>query len=180
MTDNIQNTDVNKQDEGIEQNIPTPEKTETELLQDKIISLEELVIQSKDQMLRKAAEFENYKRRTENDFLSISKYSSESMITQLLPVLDDLYRFLKSHNEKEDQYYKGVEMIYNKFLKLLQEKGLKEMEAIGKPFDVNFHDALLQQASEDFPANTVLEDVEKGYLLFDKVIRHAKVIVSTK
>ncbi|MDA0987144.1 MAG: nucleotide exchange factor GrpE [Bacteroidetes bacterium] len=181
MTDNIQNTDINNQEEN--KKIETPEteiKSEVEILQDKIKSLEELILQSKDQFLRKAAEFENYKRRTENDFLSISKYSIESTITHLIPILDDLTRFLNSHDEKEDPFYLGVEMIYNKFMRLLQEKGLKEMECVGKEFDVNFHDAMLQQPSDDVPPNTILQEVEKGYLLYDKVIRHAKVIVSTK
>lgn len=155
--------------------------TEFDLLSEKVAELEKQIAAGKDQLLRKAAEFENYKRRTEADTLNIAKYASENVITQLLPVLDDLSRSLKSGKEKlsADPFYKGVEMIFTKFMKLLEAQGLKAMETVGKEFNVDYHDALMQMPKADVPAHTILEEVEKGYMLFDKVIRHAKVIVST-
>jgi molecular chaperone GrpE len=74
--------------------------------------------------------------------------------------------------------YKGIELIYAKFLKVLEAQGLKTMDVVGKEFNVDVHDALMQMPRADVPPHTVLEEVEKGYLLFDKVIRHAKVVVS--
>ncbi|MGE5315545.1 MAG: nucleotide exchange factor GrpE [Acidobacteriota bacterium] len=144
--------------------------------------LEAQVAQLKDQLLRKAAEFDNYKRRTENDFLTFTKYASENVIAQLLPVLDDFHRSLKTGKDSigEDPFYKGIEMIAAKFLKVLQAQGLKPIESIGKEFNVDFHDALLQVPRSDVPAHTIVEEVEKGYMLHDKVIRHAKVIVASE
>jgi len=160
----------------------TPQKSETAVLIEKIAELEKQVTQYKDQLLRKAAEFDNYKRRTENDFASLTKYAGESIISHLLPVLDDITRSLKSAKEKgeSDSFVKGIELIYAKFLKVLEAQGLKTMEVVGKPFDVGFHDALMQIPRPDLPPHTVVEEVEKGYLLFDKVIRHAKVVVSAE
>ncbi len=159
----------------------TAPKSEAELLNEKIAELEKQTSQLKDQLLRKAAEFENYKRRTGNDSINLAKFSGENIITQLLPVLDDLSRSLKSGKEKleNDPFYKGVEMIYSKFLKALESQGLTTMETVGKEFNVEFHDAMMQVPKSDVPPHTIIEEVEKGYLLYDKVIRHAKVIVST-
>jgi molecular chaperone GrpE len=156
-------------------------KSEVELLNEKISELEKQAAQLKDQVLRKAAEFDNYKRRTENDFAALAKFAGESIITQLLPVLDDFNRSLKSVKEKteNDSFIKGIELIYAKFLKVLEAQGLKTMDVLGKEFSVDLHDALMQMPRVDVPPHTVLEEVDKGYLLFDKVIRHAKVVVST-
>lgn len=159
---------------------PSQEKSEATLLNEKVAELEKLSTQLKDQLLRKAAEFDNYKRRTENDFASLTKFAAENIITQLVPVLDDFNRSLKSIKEKaeNDSLYKGIELIYAKFLKVLEAQGLKTMDVVGKEFNVDVHDALMQMPRADVPPHTVLEEVEKGYLLFDKVIRHAKVVVS--
>lgn len=167
----------------------TPRKSEADAVNDTVGELEKQTAQLKDQLLRKAAEFENYKRRTEAETMNLARYASENIIGQLLPVLDDLSRFLKSgkgspagsQTEKleNDPMYKGVELIFNKFLKTLESQGLKAMETVGKEFNVDFHDALMQVPRSDVAPHTIVEEVEKGYLLFDKVIRHAKVIVST-
>ncbi|MDE3058281.1 MAG: nucleotide exchange factor GrpE [Bacteroidota bacterium] len=164
-----------------------PQHIQEEAVNQKIGELGQQLAQVKDQFLRKAAEFENYKRRTENDFALFTKFAGENIITQLLPVLDDFNRSLKSWKEtskgssgsENDPHYKGVELIYQKFIKILEAQGLKVMDVVGKEFDVNFHDALLQVLRSDVAPHTVVEEVEPGYTLFDKVIRHAKVIVST-
>ncbi len=163
-----------------EERQPFQEKSEAALLNEKVAELEKQNAQLKDQLLRKAAEFDNYKRRTENDFASLSKFAAENIITQLVPVLDDFNRSLKSIKERaeNDSFYKGIELIYAKLLKVLEAQGLKTMDVVGKEFNVDVHDALMQMPRADVPPHTVLEEVEKGYLLFDKVIRHAKVVVS--
>lgn len=155
---------------------------ETEALAAKCADYEAQVAQLKDQLLRKAAEFDNYKRRTENDLLAFTKYASENVIVQLLPVLDDLHRSLKTGKSAagDDPFYKGIEMVSAKFMKVLQAQGLKPLEVIGKEFSVDFHDALLQMPRSDVAPHTIVEEVEKGYQLHEKVIRHAKVIVASE
>lgn len=136
----------------------------------------------KDQLLRKAAEFENYKRRTDGEYLNLIRNANENLLLALLPVLDDLSRSLKSGKEKPDfdLFYRGIELIETKLIRTLEGEGLKAFDSTGKPFDVAFHDALLMIPREDVPPHTVVEEVERGYMLNDRVLRHAKVIVSTE
>ncbi|RPI06278.1 MAG: nucleotide exchange factor GrpE [Ignavibacteriae bacterium] len=143
--------------------------------------LQKQIDQYKDMLLRKAAEFDNFKRRIENETSNIVKFATEALIDDLLPVLDDFERSLKHSKEVKDPHalFKGVEMIYQKFVKVLEGRGLKTFETVGKEFSVDYHDALMQLPRKDLPPHTVIEEVEKGYMLNDKVIRHAKVVVSS-
>jgi len=148
--------------------------------EEKIKALENEVNQYKELMLRKAAEFENYKRRTENDQLNLLKYAAELLIIKLLPTIDDLERSLSHMSDESDvlKIKEGIQLIYNKFIKVLEEQGVKKFESIGKPFDVEFHEALMQRADDSVPPHVVLDELETGYMYKDRVIRHAKVIVS--
>jgi molecular chaperone GrpE len=155
----------------------TDEKTEIEKMKKEMETY-------KDTLLRKAAEFENYKRRTESEISNYFKYASEHLIKQLIPVYDDFSRSLDSIEKGETKDFetlkKGVELIFNKFEKILKKEGLKEIDVLGKEFDVNLCDALLQVPKEDVKPHTVIDVVEKGYFLKDKVIKHAKVLVSAE
>ncbi|MBK7258094.1 MAG: nucleotide exchange factor GrpE [Ignavibacteriae bacterium] len=136
----------------------------------------------RDQLLRKAAEFENYKRRTEGEFLSLTRTANEGLLLSLLPVLDDLNRSLASGKDPQshEAFFAGVEMIRTKFLKILEKHGVVPFPSTGKPFDVGFHDALMQLPRTDVPTGTVIQEVDPGYVMHDKVLRHAKVIVSAQ
>lgn len=149
-------------------------------LEQKIESLEKQIEEYKDKLLRKAAEFENYKRRSENEQLNLINYSGENLIIKLLPVIDDFERSLQHmENVKDVESIKnGIKLVYDKLLKILEDQGVKKIEAIGKPFDVDFHEALMQKKDDNVPAHTVLDELEKGYIYKDRVIRHTKVIVS--
>lgn len=155
--------------------------SEVDQLRQKVEELQKLADSNKDMFLRKAAEFENYKRRTETEIGSYIRNANEGLIMSLLPILNDFVRSLKAGAEKKDynSFYKGVELIHNKFARVLEMQGLAPFDSVGKPFDVEYHDALLQMPKEDVPPHTVIEEVERGYKLNDKVLKHAKVIVST-
>lgn len=146
----------------------------------KIAELETQVKEWQDKFLRKAAEFENYKRRTENDQFNLITYAAESFITKLLPVIDDFERSLQHIDDDNniDAVKKGIKLVYEKLLKVLDEQGVKKMKVEGEPFNVEYHDALMQRKDDSVPPHTVLDEIETGYLYKDKVIRHAKVIVS--
>lgn len=175
------NEEMNEEQE-INNEVPVERETSnpTENLEDKIKVLEQEIIQYKELALRKAAEFENYKRRTENDQLNLLKYAAESLIIKLLPTIDDLERSLEHMTEETDvqKIKEGVQLIYNKFVKTLDDQGVKKIESIGKPFSVEFHEALMQRADDSVPPHTVIDELETGYMYKDRVIRHAKVIVS--
>jgi molecular chaperone GrpE len=147
--------------------------------------LETSLSQMKDQLLRKAAEFENYKRRVENEYIERIKFANEDLLAELLPVVDDLERSLRmikgrSSAGQDGLFSRGVELIYQKFMKILEAQGLKHYEVVGKPFDAYYHDALMQIPRDDVPPHTIIEEVEKGFMLHDKVLRHAKVIVAAR
>jgi len=155
-----------------------PEATESALQME---DLQKQVNQYKDLLLRKAAEFDNYRRRIESETSNILRYATESLVEDLLPVLDDFERSLKHMKESKenDVLVKGIELIYQKLLKVLEGRGIKPFDTVGKEFNVDYHDALLQIPRSDVPNHTILEEVEKGYTLNDKVLRHAKVVVSS-
>ncbi len=149
-------------------------------LEEKIKELEETNQQLRDQNLRKIAEFENYKRRTEKEFLAHLENANEGLITELLPVIDDFERFLK--HAEEDQasasLREGVELIYKKMINILEKKGLKKMEAVGEEFDAEKHQALMQIDSDTHESGFIVDEHLPGYTLNDKVIRHSQVIVA--
>ena len=136
---------------------------------------------AKDKYLRLFAEFENYKKRTARERIELIGRSTEELMTALLPVMDDFDRAMKSMSETEEMagLLEGVELIHNKFKKTLEQKGLKEMEStIGQPLDVDVHEAITQiPAPSDELKGKVVDEVEKGYTLNDRVIRFAKVVV---
>jgi molecular chaperone GrpE len=156
------------------------EETNETNFEEKITQLEQEVVELKDKLLRKAAEFENYKRRTENDQINLITFAAESFIQKLLPVIDDFERSLGHVEEAQDitAIKQGLKLIYDKLMKVLDEQGVKKIEAIGNPFDVDYHEALMQRPDDSVEPHTVVDEMEKGYTYKDKVIRHAKVVVS--
>ena len=178
--------DQNKMTEPEENKSETIEKNEEsevtalDKAETKIAELEVQVKDWQDKLLRKAAEFENYKRRTENDQFNLINYAAESFIVKLLTVVDDFERSMEHIDDIDNNkaVKAGIKLVYEKFLKLLNEQGVKKMQTKGEPFNVDYHDALMQRKDDSVPPHTVLEEVESGYLYRDKVIRHAKVIVS--
>ena len=135
----------------------------------------------RDRWLRLAAEFDNYKKRRSREFDALVQSASENLIRELLPVLDSVARALDHRAEGEDDsegYKQGVAMIMEQFPKVLERRGLSEIEAAGRPFDPNFHEALMQMSSDQHAEGLVMAVVERGYRLGDRVIRPAKVVVS--
>ncbi len=149
-------------------------------LEAKIVELEKEAKDWQEKLLRKAAEFENYKRRTENDQFNLINYAAESFIVKLLPIVDDFERSMLHIEDLENNksVKDGIKLVHDKLQKLLTEQGVKKMQTKGEPFNVEYHDALMQRKDNSVPPHTVLEEVESGYIYREKVIRHAKVIVS--
>lgn len=156
------------------------EEEENPLLK-KIEDLEKEVAQVKDQLLRKAAEFENYRKRVESEALMRLQFANERLLGSLLPVVDDFERSLKMGKGQKDAevVYNGIGLIYQKLMKILESQGMKPYDSLGKPFNTDFHDALMQLPKKDVAPHTVIDEVEKGYMLNDRVLRHAKVIVAS-
>ncbi len=132
--------------------------------------------ENKDKFLLIAAEFENFKKRTNKDQLRSRELYKESMLAGLLPVLDDIDRGLQHH--KGDETEEALNMTKTKLLAYLENYEIKAFDSVGQEFDPDKHDAMLTRTEEDKDNNTVLEEFEKGYVIGKKVLRHAKVIVN--
>lgn len=134
----------------------------------------------KDKYVRLAADFDNFRRRTAKERLELIQTAGKDVIVDLLDVLDDADRAQKQLETTEDiqQIREGVTLVFNKLRSMLQSKGLKQMETIGKDFDVDLHDAITEvPAPAENLKGKVIDEVAKGYYLKDKIIRHAKVVV---
>lgn len=130
-------------------------------------------------MLRIQAEYENYKRRTDKERIAERKYKAESLATELLPVLDNFERALQTEVTEENQSFKdGVAMVYNQLTQALEAEGVTQIEALHQPFDPNLHHAVMQDSDDQYDENIVLDELQKGYQLKDKVIRPTMVKVN--
>lgn len=144
------------------------------------IEWQEKAAEINDKFLRLYSEFDNFRKRTAREKIEMSKTASEDVISQLLPVLDDFERAIKSTEESTDcsAVKEGMNLIYNKFIGILDKRGLKPIEAIGQGFDTDFHEAITYiPAPSDDMQGKVVDEVEKGYTLGDKVIRYTKVVI---
>ena len=150
---------------------PAEEKTPLE-------KAEEELAQMKDQYLRARAEFENYRKRTIKEKAELILNGGEKTITAILPVLDDFERALSDNTDDAKAIKEGMELIFHKFVKTLETLGVKKIETENKPFDVDYHEAIaMVPGMGDDKKGMVIDCVQTGYTLNDKVIRHAKVAV---
>ena len=141
------------------------------------LTKEEKFAELNDKHLRLFAEFENFKKRTAKERMDLYKTAGESVLTALLPVLDDFERSIKANKKQKDE---GVVLIYNKLKSILETKGLKAMEdPIGQELNTDYHEAITNiPAPSDDMKGKIIDVVEKGYFLNEKVIRYAKVVVA--
>ena len=190
MSENFQseNDQEKKVLNSAEQNSETaqPDKEENnqeaqeETAETKLVKSEAEVADLKDRLLRQMAEFDNYRKRTMKEKAEIILNGSAGVVTDILPVIDDLERAIANSAKSEDYnaLKEGVELIYNKLMHILEQKGLQKISPKNEPFDTDFHEAIamIPAPSEDLKGK-VLDCAIDGYKLNDKVLRHAKVAV---
>lgn len=160
-----------------EQEQPVQEEPTTE---EQLEKAKEEIAELNDRLLRKIAEFDNYRKRTLKEKTELILNGGEKIITAILPVLDDMERALKNMQDAEDvkALAEGVELIFKKFLDILEKQGVKPIEATGADFDVDLHEAIAQlPAPEESLKGKVLDCTKTGYTLNEKVIRHSQVVV---
>ena len=150
-------------------------------LEEKLESKEQEAKEAYDRFLRVSAEFENYKKRSAREMSDFKKFANESLLKEMLPIVDSLELALGSLNENavsESGLREGVELTLKEILKTLEKFGVKPIESLGKVFDPNYHQAVMQEASQDHPGQTVLKELQKGYLIHERLLRPAMVVVS--
>ncbi|MBU1045385.1 MAG: nucleotide exchange factor GrpE [Candidatus Omnitrophica bacterium] len=172
----VANDQEKNNDENAEEQIISIPKSEY----DQLLLSRDNAAKALEKMLRIQADFENSRKRLERDKIDFIKYANDQIISQLIPFVDDFKRAFASADQTKDfnVLHKGVEMILKHLLDLLKEKGVVEIESVGKMFDPAFHEAMLQVETDEHPENTVVEEFQKGYLLNDRVLRVAKVKVA--
>jgi molecular chaperone GrpE len=150
------------------------------LAQEKIQELEAKLEEAENRILRLQADFENFRRRTRLDREAAEKYRAQSLVTDILPVLDNFERALKveANDEKSKSILQGMEMIYRQLLDALKKEGVEAIECVGMQFDPHLHHAVMQVEDSEFESNIVVEELQKGYKLKDRVIRPSMVKVS--
>ena len=175
VEETVENTEATETKEEV-----VEEKTAEELLQEKVDKLEEELKQSEDKYLRLYAEFENFKRRKNQEIETNNIYKSQKVITEILPSLDNLERALQvdSDNEEVKALRKGVEMVYEGMLNVLKTEGVEVVETENVQFDPNIHHAVMQGEESDMESGVILDTFQKGYKLKDRVIRPAMVKVN--
>jgi molecular chaperone GrpE len=151
---------------------------ELDLLTDQLAQAESRAAEYLEGWQRAQAEFANYKRRLERDNAAFREIARGDVIKRFLPVVDDLERALASRPAGADAWAGGIELVYRKLLGILESEGLQRIDAEGKTFDPNLHEAITQEHNEDFESGQVIEVVQQGYILGDRVIRHALVRVA--
>ena len=166
--------------EECEQQEENVELTAEEKLQQELAQANEKIATLEDKYLRQAAEFDNYRKRTVKEKAELIKNGGERAIESILPVLDDFERAMSNmaKNESAAEIMTGIELIYNKFIGILKQNGLEKIETEGADFNTDFHEAIAMIPTPDESLKgKVLDCVQTGYTLNDKVIRHAKVAV---
>ncbi len=175
-------TDVTLDEEMIKESEPETEKDVSQTENDQQRN-EELLKENadlKDQLLRFAAEFDNFRKRVERENRYLVDNTVADIIARLLPVLDDLERSIQATEARDDEnpLLAGVKLVHKNFVKILADMGLEPMDSVGQEFDPDKHDAMMQMKVEGMEPHLVVDEHVRGYLFKDKVIRHAKVIVS--
>jgi molecular chaperone GrpE len=166
---------------SVKEKVKSDKKTKKKSKDKELIAeLENKLKESDDKYIRLSAEFDNYRKRTLKERMELTKWAGESVILNILPVIDDFDRAIQSmadeHNENAIK--DGIELIYNKFHDFLKQNGISEIDAKGKEFDTDIHEAITKiPAPEDGLKGKVVDVVQKGYSLNEKVIRFAKVVI---
>jgi molecular chaperone GrpE len=135
-----------------------------------------------DRLLRVSAEFENYKKRSAREMAEFKKYANQSLLRELLPIIDNLDLAIKAAAEAADStdacLLDGVELTRKEILKVFENFHVEPIDSLGKPFDPNFHEAVMREESDEHPENTVVNELQKGYLMHDRLLRPSMVVVA--
>jgi molecular chaperone GrpE len=147
-------------------------------LRERLVETEKVVEIKEERLIRLAAEFENYKKRTRREWDLLKNQANADLLTEILGILDDLDRAFEHSGDSIEHFRDGIALIHSSLLDLLRLNGLKEIEALGEAFDPQYHEAVAEMHSDEVESGFVAEVVLKGYMLNDQVLRPARVVVS--
>ncbi|MCM3442065.1 nucleotide exchange factor GrpE [Metabacillus halosaccharovorans] len=174
-TEEVEVEVVDAEDVTVEEAEETADETTAQ-----IAELQAKLDETENKMLRNQADFDNFRRRTRLDQEAAQKYRAQSIVSDILPALDNFERALQieANNEQTKSLLQGMNMVYNQLVQALQNEGVETIKSVGEPFDPHLHQAVMQVEDDNFESNTVVEELQKGYKLKDRVIRPAMVKVN--
>ena len=180
MAEDVKKEEVVEETESVDETTEVEEKSKEELLEEQVVKLQEEVTTWKTDYYKVFADMENLKRRLEKEHQNSLKFMMQSFIEELLPVLDNFERSLNVQNPSEEvqTFLKGYQMIFDQLMSILEKNGVEVIEAQGKEFDPNLHQAVMTAQDENYESNIVVEELQKGYKLKDRVIRASLVKVN--
>jgi molecular chaperone GrpE len=146
----------------------------------KIVELQAKLDETENKMLRAQADFDNFRRRSRLDLEAAQKYRAQSLVSEIIPALDNFERALQieADNDQTKSLLQGMNMVYNQLVQALQNEGVEPFNSVGEQFDPHLHQAVMQVENENYESNTVVEELQKGYKLKDRIIRPAMVKVN--
>jgi molecular chaperone GrpE len=160
------------------------EERNKESLREQLKAAEAKAEENYDRLMRVTADFENYKKRMDREMNDFRKFANESLVKEILPIVDNLERALAAQDENDqggtEGLRQGVEMTLKGLLDTLKKFGVVAVDAVEKPFDPKFHQAVSQEETDKYPENTVCHELQKGYMLHDRLLRPAMVVVSKR
>jgi molecular chaperone GrpE len=174
---------VQEKEETVEDQVEeTTEETTVDEETDRVTELEKELDEIKNRLVRTQADYDNFRRRTRDEKEAAAKYRAQGIVEGLLPVIDNFERALKidTAENQSDSLLQGMKMVYNQLIEALKNEGVKEIESDEAEFDPHLHQAVMQVQEDDYEDNTVVEVLQKGYKLKDRVIRPAMVKVNSK
>jgi molecular chaperone GrpE len=175
--------DQNPEHNGLKKEETTQTVDPLKEMEEKVEFFKKEATEKHDQLLRVAAEFDNYKKRTAREMDDFRKFANERFVKAMLPVVDSLDLAIKSSSNDQQtnsSVVEGVTLTLNEIYKVFEQFGVKPFESLGKTFDPVFHQAMMQEETDLYPENTVSRELQKGYMIHDRLLRPAMVVVSKK
>lgn len=175
---NVENLEIEHEHNNNELNDEVQEEENATITKEEHKDIEKELEEANTRFLRLQADFVNFKKRSEREKAATINYALEGFVCTLLPILDNFKIAMESEVNKENGFYDGINLIYKQLIDTLEENDVIEMEALGEEFDPNFHHAIFMEKSDEYEAGIVIEVLQTGYLLKEKVIRPAMVKVA--
>ena len=175
----VENTEV-KEENTTEETVETVEENKEPTMEEKLEEAQKQAKDNLDKYIRQLAEFENFRKRSNSEKTAMYSNGVRDTVEKLLPVIDNFERGLEavSEEEKDSAFVKGIEQIYKQFVAVMEDVGVTPMDAQGKEFDANLHNAVMHVEDDEFGENIVAEELQKGYMYKENVLRHSMVKVA--
>jgi len=177
----VENTKIEPESTPPDEKIINSEDDPLKELQAKLEAKEKEAEDTYDRLLRISAEFDNYKKRSSREMVEYRKFANQSLIKEMLSVIDNLELAMNStnvHKAIDKDLLQGLEMTYKEILKVFEKFNVKPIDACGQPFDPTFHEAVMQEETNDSPKNTVVNELQRGYMIHDRLLRPSMVVVA--